>query len=199
MMRGIDLRSGDRRHGRSRDRSRDRDRDRFNGRMGGRRSPLLPPPPRPRHFSMASSARPVGGRDKDLTGLTSVKIDNLPPRTQYDDLQRAFSEFGEIGDIYIPRDHIGSRGFGFVRFYDVRDAMDATKNGDGLMVHGMPLRVSMAKYDKSGRKDRSRSPPRFPSPRKASGRDRGRSSGRDRDRSKSPKRFDRFSRTRDDG
>lgn len=35
-----------------------------------------------------------------------------------------FSRFGDIGDIYIPRDHATrqSRGFAFVRFYNKHDA-----------------------------------------------------------------------------
>ena len=35
-----------------------------------------------------------------------------------------FGKFGELGDVYVPRDHVTkeSRGFAFVRFKDRRDA-----------------------------------------------------------------------------
>ena len=48
----------------------------------------------------------------------TVKIDNLYRSTSVDILKEAFNKFGEIGDVYIPRDrNTGEgRGFGFVRF-----------------------------------------------------------------------------------
>ena len=46
---------------------------------------------------------------------------------------RYFKKFGDLGDIYIPRDRDTheSRGFAFVRFYEERDAEDAMDSMDG--------------------------------------------------------------------
>jgi len=59
-----------------------------------------------------SSRRPPA-----IQGMASLKVDNLTYRTNVDDLKRVFSKYGEIGDIYIPRDAytMESRGFAFVR------------------------------------------------------------------------------------
>ncbi|KAF6029567.1 hypothetical protein EB796_012136 [Bugula neritina] len=58
-----------------------------------------------------------------ITGMTSLKVDNLTYRTSTDDLKRVFDKYGEIGDIYIPRDaySMESRGFAFVRL-DISNA-----------------------------------------------------------------------------
>lgn len=51
----------------------------------------------------------------------------------YFHIYRYFKKFGELGDIYIPRDRHTheSRGFAFVRFYEERDAEDAMDAMDG--------------------------------------------------------------------
>ena len=56
--------------------------------------------------------------------LFSVRIGNeLPYDCKEDELREKFSEFGEIGDVYIPkhRDTGECRGFAFVRFYKKDD------------------------------------------------------------------------------
>ena len=84
----------------------------------------------------------------DIHGMVSLKVDNLTYRTTTDDLKRIFNKYGEVGDVYIPRDRFNreSRGFAFVRFFDRRDAEDAMDSLDGTIVDGRELRVQMAKY-----------------------------------------------------
>ncbi|KAH7726983.1 ADP-ribose pyrophosphatase [Aphelenchoides avenae] len=111
-----------------------------------------------------------------IRGLYSLKVDNISYDTTLGDLRRLFEKYGEIGDIYIPRDrHRQSRGFAFVRYYEKKDADYAIDRVDGRHVDGRTVRVSFAKYDRPvdergdrGRGDRDRGD-----------RDRG---GRDRDR-----------------
>lgn len=59
-----------------------------------------------------------------------------------------FERYGEVGDVYIPRDPYTqeSRGFAFVRYFDQRDADDAIECLDGTMMDGRELRVQLAKH-----------------------------------------------------
>lgn len=53
----------------------------------------------------------------NIEGMVSLKVGNISYNTRCVDLMRAFDRYGEIGDIYIPRNKhtFSSRGFGFVR------------------------------------------------------------------------------------
>ena len=86
----------------------------------------------------------------NISGMTSLKVDNLTYRTTMDDLDRYFSKYGDLGDIYIPRDRHRreSRGFAFVRYYEKRDAEDAIDGLDGTVIDGRQIRVTLAKYDR---------------------------------------------------
>lgn len=137
----------------------------------------------------------------DIEGMTSLKVDNLTYRTTMDDLERYFKKYGEIGDIYIPRDQNTreSRGFAFVRFYEERHADDAMDSMDGKVIDGREIRVALARYGR---------PSNQYDPRRSNGGDTRRYRGRDdrggyrdrdsrdgyRDRRRSPRR--RRSRTR---
>ena len=59
-----------------------------------------------------------GGPPPDISRMYSLKVDNLTYRTSVEELKRTFSKFGDVGDIYIPRDPVKreSRGFAFIRF-----------------------------------------------------------------------------------
>lgn len=105
--------------------------------------------------------------------MTSLKVDNLTFRTNVEDLKHAFEKYGEVGDIYVPRDRYKneSRGFAFVRFYEKRDAEDAMECMDRKILDGREIRVQMAKYGRPSepyrprkyvprRRSRSRSPRR---------------------------------------
>ena len=85
-----------------------------------------------------------------IEGMTSLKVDNLTYRTNIDDLDRYFSKYGDVGDIYIPRDRYKreSRGFAFVRYHEKRDAEDAIDSLDGTIIDGRQIRVTLAKYDR---------------------------------------------------
>lgn len=84
----------------------------------------------------------------EIGGMISLKVDNLTYRTTPEDLRRAFEKYGDVGDVYIPRDRYSheSRGFAFVRFYCKRDAEDALHAMDGAIMDGRELRVQLARY-----------------------------------------------------
>jgi len=84
-----------------------------------------------------------------IDGMTSLKIDNLSYRTDSESLRRKFEKYGDIGDVYVPKDKYGdTRGFAFVRFYDKRDAEDAIDAMDGKELDGRDLRVDIARHDR---------------------------------------------------
>ncbi|XP_065319629.1 probable splicing factor, arginine/serine-rich 4 isoform X2 [Gordionus sp. m RMFG-2023] len=127
----------------------------------------------------------------DLSKMVSLKIGNLSFKTEEEDLKRIFNKYGDIGDVYIPKDHTSkrSRGFAFIRYYSQRDADKAIKDMDQRKLDGRTIKVGLAKYG----------PP-------AANEDRNRRNGRgDRDRSRS-RSFnnrrgggDNFKRDRDNG
>merc|ERR1712135_220476 len=132
---------------------------------------------------MSRGGRPPSGVDN----MYSLKVDNLTYRTSPETLKRAFQKFGDVGDVYIPRDRYTreSRGFAFVRFYDKRDAEDAMDSMDGKDLDGRELRVAMARYGR---------PNDPPEPYRRGGR--GRDSYRDRDSYSRRRRSRSYSRSR---
>merc|ERR1719320_947797 len=77
--------------------------------------------------------------------MTSLRVDNLPYSAVMEDLQPLFERFGDVGDIYLPkeRDSGRSRGFAFVRFHDKHDAEDAMDELNGRSYDGRDLRIRM--------------------------------------------------------
>ncbi len=114
------------------DRNRDRDRDR-----GSRVSNRRPP---------------------NIEGMVSLKVDNLSYHITGDELFPIFEKFGEVGDIYIPRDRYtkDSRGFAFVRFFHRSDAEEAMEKMDGYMLEGREMRVQTARYGRPNEPPRVR-------------------------------------------
>eukprot|EP00597_Dinobryon_sp_UTEXLB2267_P016531 CAMPEP_0201093154 /NCGR_PEP_ID=MMETSP0812-20130820/1717_1 /ASSEMBLY_ACC=CAM_ASM_000668 /TAXON_ID=98059 /ORGANISM="Dinobryon sp., Strain UTEXLB2267" /LENGTH=228 /DNA_ID=CAMNT_0047345187 /DNA_START=13 /DNA_END=697 /DNA_ORIENTATION=- len=91
------------------------------------------------------------GRDRDgppnVDTMFTLKVDNISFRTTPESLREKFSPYGDIGDVYIPR-NFGTnepRGFAFVRFVDKRDAEDAQRALDGAEVDGREIRIQEAK------------------------------------------------------
>lgn len=89
-----------------------------------------------------------GRRPPNIRGMVSLKVDNLSYRITPEELKPIFERYGDVGDIYIPRDRFTkeSRGFAFVRFFDRRDAEDAMERMDGYVLDGREMRVQTARY-----------------------------------------------------
>lgn len=71
----------------------------------------------------------------------SLKVDGLHSEVSKDELRGAFEQFGEIGDVYIPKD----RDFGFVRFGQEEEAAAAQEAMDGTEIMGTAVHVSFAR------------------------------------------------------
>ena len=122
---------------RDRERDRDRDRDRYD------RSDRYD-----RDSRGGMDNYNYGRRPPNIEDMVSLKVDNLSFRMTPDEIKPIFEKYGEVGDIYIPRDRYTkeSRGFAFVRFYDRRDAEEAMERLDGYVIDGREMRVQLARY-----------------------------------------------------
>jgi len=135
----------------------------------------------------------------EISGMYSLKVDNLTYRTTGEDLERYFKKYGDVGDIYIPRDRNTqeSRGFAFVRFYEEKDAEDAMDSCDGKVIDGREIRVALARY---GRPTNPYDPKKQGYGNRRDGRSAGYNRDRghrgDRDRRRSPRRRRSNSRSR---
>ena len=83
-------------------------------------------------------------------------IGNLNFDTTDEDLEEAFSEFGEIVSAVVVKDRVSgrSRGFGFVEFADEASAQNAKEAMNGKDVSGRPLRVDEAREQRQERRER---------------------------------------------
>jgi len=77
--------------------------------------------------------------------MTSLRVGNLPFKTQAEDLRILFEKYGYIGDIFLPKDRETGRprGFAFVRYPDKRDAEDALDALNGRTYDGRDMRISI--------------------------------------------------------
>ena len=96
----------------------------------------------------------MGRRDDDRdTRSKSLLVRNLRYETETEEVRRVFEKFGDVRDVYLPQDYKSGRprGFGFIEFYDERDADEAMHELDGADVDGNRIEVCVAK-------DRRKSP-----------------------------------------
>ena len=82
-----------------------------------------------------------GGGDKP-----KLYVGNLSYDAQEGDLAQAFSQFGEITDIFLPteRETGRPRGFGFVTFASMEQAQAAVAAMDGQSMDGRNIKVNMS-------------------------------------------------------
>ncbi|KAJ8479387.1 hypothetical protein OPV22_023114 [Ensete ventricosum] len=84
----------------------------------------------------------------DIRDTYSLLVLNITFRTTADDLFPLFDKYGEVVDVFIPRDRRtgDSRGFAFVRYKYADEAQKAVEKLDGRNVDGREIRVQFAKY-----------------------------------------------------
>ncbi|XP_072171679.1 serine/arginine-rich splicing factor 10-like [Diadema setosum] len=114
-----------------------------------------------------------------------VYVGDLGSGAAKHEIERAFSYYGQISNVWIARN---PPGFAFVEFVDSRDAHDSVRGLDGKYLCGRRVRVEMSS-GKSRRPSRGRERDRDVAPRYSGGRY-GRSRySYSRSRSRSPKRY----------
>lgn len=115
---------------------------------------------------------PRYGRDGQLE--TKIYVGDLPRDASEKDLERAFSYYGPLRNVWVARN---PPGFAFIEFEDQRDADDAVRALDGTTVCGVRVRVEHS-TGKVRPKPWMRPPPRNRKPFDANDRSRSRSRSR---------------------
>ena len=89
----------------------------------------------------------------------NIYVGNLSYKVNEEDLQKAFSEFGEVVSVKIIKDQYDgrSKGFGFVEMQDRREADTAIEGLNGKEFKGRSIKVNQAKpRSNNGRGGRGR-------------------------------------------
>ncbi|KRZ18098.1 Transformer-2 -like protein beta [Trichinella zimbabwensis] len=129
--------SRDRRRRRTRTRSISRSRSRDRGRHGRRRSKSRSP--------MSNRKRHLAPRENPPTSRC-LGVFGLSLYTTERDLHQLFSKYGKVDDIQLVYDHPSgrSRGFGFVYFDTVEDAVLARERAAGSEIDGHRIRIDFS-------------------------------------------------------
>jgi nucleolin len=91
-----------------------------------------------------------GGGGGGAVDASKIFVGNLGWNTSSEDLQEAFSKFGQLTDakVVTDRDTGNSRGFGFITFESAADAEKAVTNMDGMELDGREIRVNISQPKK---------------------------------------------------
>ncbi|HHT9115307.1 MAG: RNA-binding protein [Planctomycetes bacterium] len=84
----------------------------------------------------------------------NIFVGNLSPDTTEEDLQKAFSAFGQVKNVTVIKDMFSreSKGFGFVEIQSKAEAQAAINGLNGTMLKGKALNVNEARPRPEGRK-----------------------------------------------
>lgn len=84
--------------------------------------------------------------------MTNIFVGNLSYQTTQDELQAAFSQYGNVERVNIvtDRDTGQPRGFAFVEMSDAREAETAISQLNGMEMNGRALNVNEARPKPSG-------------------------------------------------
>jgi len=84
----------------------------------------------------------------------NIFVGNLSPDTTEEDLQQAFSAFGQVKSVTIIKDMFSreSKGFGFVEIQSKAEAQAAINGLNGTMLKGKALNVNEARPRPEGRR-----------------------------------------------
>ncbi|XP_019864113.1 PREDICTED: transformer-2 protein homolog beta-like isoform X2 [Amphimedon queenslandica] len=146
-------RSYSRSRSRSRDRYRSRSRSPYRRRSyspyGRRRRSYTPPPHRRHYRGRSGSNSPMSSRRRHVGNRFNPERNNvigvfgLSLYTNDKDLRDIFEKYGKINEVQVVYDHQTnrSRGFAFVYYNDVEDAVEAKESCNGIEIDGRKIRV----------------------------------------------------------
>eukprot|EP00358_Blepharisma_japonicum_P006129 CAMPEP_0202942366 /NCGR_PEP_ID=MMETSP1395-20130829/2542_1 /ASSEMBLY_ACC=CAM_ASM_000871 /TAXON_ID=5961 /ORGANISM="Blepharisma japonicum, Strain Stock R1072" /LENGTH=174 /DNA_ID=CAMNT_0049638523 /DNA_START=95 /DNA_END=620 /DNA_ORIENTATION=+ len=112
--------------------------------------------PHSRHDSHSPSPHSPR-RSRSPPRRVSLLVRNLviftqDPHTRSEDIRNHFSKYGEVRDVYIPRDYYTQRprGFCFVEFNKYDDAKAALEKTDGTELQGSTVKIVFAREGRKG-------------------------------------------------
>ena len=84
----------------------------------------------------------------------NIFVGNLSPDTTEEDLQQAFSAFGQVKNVTVIKDMFSreSKGFGFVEIQSKAEAQAAINGLNGTLLKGKALNVNEARPRPEGRR-----------------------------------------------
>jgi len=87
---------------------------------------------------------------KENEGKTSLFIRNVSRRVRSEDLWKLFEKYGELKDVYIPRDYETGepRGFAYVQFKNHEDAKEALQKMNGYVLENREITVMFAEGER---------------------------------------------------
>lgn len=96
---------------------------------------------------IAPAARSGASRSQELPISSRVFVGNLQYETSSEELERLFSQVGQVVEVFLPVDRMTERprGFAFVEFSDPSAVAEAINRFDGTELGGRMLQVSEAR------------------------------------------------------
>jgi RNA recognition motif-containing protein len=83
-------------------------------------------------------------------------LTNFPDDVNVNDLWFEFGRFGYVGEVYIPKKlNKQGRRFGFVKYREVRDALDLLFRLEDIWFGSFKLRVNLTRFGKGNQRSRT--------------------------------------------
>ncbi|GLT59667.1 hypothetical protein SLA2020_324750 [Shorea laevis] len=98
-------------------------------------------------------------RDRRSPAPSGLLVRNLPLDARPEDLRVPFERFGEVKDVYLPKNYYTGepRGFGFVKFRYAEDAAEAKQRMNYQVIGGREIRIVFAEENRRTPQEMSRS------------------------------------------
>ncbi|GKU85585.1 hypothetical protein SLEP1_g239 [Rubroshorea leprosula] len=89
-------------------------------------------------------------RDRRSPAPSGLLIRNLPLDARPEDLRIPFERFGQVKDVYLPKNYYTGepRGFGFVKFRYAEDAAEAKQKMNHQVIGGREIRIVFAEENR---------------------------------------------------
>ncbi|GMY27612.1 serine/arginine-rich SC35-like splicing factor SCL28 isoform X2 [Fagus crenata] len=89
-------------------------------------------------------------RDRRSPAPSGLLVRNLPLNARPEDLRAPFERFGQVKDVYLPKNYYSGepRGFGFVKYRYAEDAAEAKQQLNHTIIGGREIRIVFAEENR---------------------------------------------------